>query len=95
MRREGLGIGIFFLAAGVLFLMDALGALDLRAEFLLPLLLIGFGIALIASGRDRAPAEELPPAEDREVPVREEQVPPEPPPPTPPPPPDEVEDRDR
>jgi len=77
MRREGLGVGIFFLAAGVLFLLDALEALDIRAEFLLPLLLVGFGIALIASGREPAPAEEgdhgHPPAED---------APPPPPPPT-------------
>lgn len=61
MRRAGLGVGIFFLAAGVLFLLDAIEALDLRAEFLLPLLLIGFGIALIAGGREPAPAEERAP----------------------------------
>lgn len=80
MRRDGLGVGIFFLVAGVLFLLDAVEVLDLRAQFLLPLLLIGFGIALIASGREPAPAEERPAIEERE-----EQVPPEPPPPTPPP----------
>jgi len=78
MRREGLGIGIFFLAAGVLFLLDALETLDLRAEFLLPLLLIGFGIALIAGGREPAPAPE--PAHEH-VPEAE-RVPPPPPPPT-------------
>jgi len=78
MRREGLGIGIFFLAAGVLFLLDALETLDLRAEFLLPLLLIGFGIALIAGGREPAPAPE--PAHEHEP--EAERVPPPPPPPT-------------
>lgn len=81
MRREGLGVGIFFLAAGVLFLLDALEALDIRAEFLLPLLLVGFGIALIASGREPAPAEEgdhgHPPAEEDD-----HEHPPPPPPPT-------------
>lgn len=88
MRRGGLGVGIFFLVAGVLFLLDAVEVLDLRPQFLLPLLLIGFGIALIASGREPAPAEERPALEDRE-----EQVPQEPAPPTPPPT-DEHEDDD-
>lgn len=80
MRRPGLGVGIFFLAAGVLFLLDALEALDLRAEFLLPLLMIGFGIALIAGGREPAPAEERTP---EHAPI--EEAPPPPPPPTDPP----------
>ncbi len=78
MRREGLGIGIFFLAAGVLFLLDALETLDLRAEFLLPLLLIGFGIALIAGGREPAPAPE--PAHEHEPETTEGVLPPPPPP---------------
>lgn len=93
MSREGLGVGIFFLAAGVLFLLDAVELIDLRAEFLLPLLLIGFGIALIASGgrpaRDDRYVEERR-VEDRRLEERhvdepEEQIPPTPPPPTPPP----------
>lgn len=91
MRREGLGVGIFFLAAGVLFLLDALEALDLRPEFLLPLLLIGFGIALIASGREPAPAEER----VREHPPPEEEIPPPPPPPTEPPAEEDQPDEDQ
>jgi hypothetical protein len=35
----------------VLFLLDRLGAVDLRARYLLPLLLIGLGVAVLAGGR--------------------------------------------
>lgn len=87
MRTEGLGIGIFFLVAGVLFLLDAIEVLDLRPEFLLPLLLIGFGIALLASGRGE-PAQEA--SREREAGPPEEPL--APPPPTPPPPEDHEED---
>lgn len=65
MRREGIAIGLFFVAAGVLFLLDALEVLTVRATYLWPLLLIGFGIALIAGGRRRP--EPAPAATDREA----------------------------
>lgn len=51
MRREGLAIGLFFVIAGALVLLDALEVVEVRAAYLWPLLLIGFGIALIVGGR--------------------------------------------
>lgn len=51
---SGLGIGVFFVAAGILFLLDALDAIRLRASYLWPLLLIGLGLAIIAGARTRA-----------------------------------------
>ncbi|HXF71313.1 MAG TPA: DUF5668 domain-containing protein [Actinomycetota bacterium] len=48
-----LGLGLFYAAAGTLFLLDRLGVLDLRARYLLPLLLIGLGVAMLAGGRGR------------------------------------------
>ena len=75
MRREGLAVGLFFLAAGALFLLDALEVVSIRAGYLWPLLLIGFGIALIAGGRRRpepAPEERRDEA-DREVEEEDEE----------------------
>lgn len=75
MRREGMAVGLFFVAAGVLFFLDAVEVLRIRATYLWPLLLIGFGIALILGGRRPAeprpepetppPSEEEPETEDR------------------------------
>jgi len=68
-RREGLAVGLFFVAAGALFLLDALEVVSIRAGYLWPLLLIGFGIALIAGGRRRPqpPREPPPPSEETET----------------------------
>jgi hypothetical protein len=46
-----LGLGLFYVAAGALFLLDRLGVVELRARYLLPLLLIGLGVAVLAGGR--------------------------------------------
>ncbi len=48
-----LGLGLFYVSAGVLFLLDRLEVLDLRPRYLLPLLLIGLGVAVLAGGRRR------------------------------------------
>jgi hypothetical protein len=49
-----LGFGIFFIVAGVVFLLDRLGVLELRATVLWPLLLIALGLALLVASRRRA-----------------------------------------
>jgi hypothetical protein len=48
-----LGFGIFFIVAGVVFLLDRLGVLELRAAVLWPLLLIALGLALLVASRRR------------------------------------------
>lgn len=52
-HRTALGLGLFFVAAGVLFLLERLGLLEVRGRLLLPLLLIGLGVALLATARRR------------------------------------------
>jgi hypothetical protein len=49
--RGAVGTGIFFLIAGVLFLLDQLNVVDLRGSYLLPALLIAFGVALLVGTR--------------------------------------------
>lgn len=71
MRREGLAVGLFFVAAGILFLLDAFELIAVSAAYLWPLLLIGFGIALIAGGRRREPEPAGPPTEPGERPAEE------------------------
>jgi hypothetical protein len=46
---------MFFIVAGVLFLLERLGVIELRAAVLWPLLLIALGVALlVATARRRA-----------------------------------------
>jgi hypothetical protein len=50
-----LGFGIFFVLAGVVFLLESLGVVEIRAAVLWPLLLIALGGALlVAAARRRA-----------------------------------------
>lgn len=48
-----LGFGIFFITAGILFLLERLGILEIRASVLWPLLLIALGAALLFAARRR------------------------------------------
>jgi uncharacterized membrane protein YkvI len=53
----GIGAGVFFLLVGVVFLLDELDVWTVRLSFVLPLLLIGVGLALVlgwaaSAGRD-------------------------------------------
>lgn len=43
-----MGTGVFFLLAGLLFLLEQTGVVALRGSYLWPALLIGLGIALLA-----------------------------------------------
>jgi hypothetical protein len=50
--------GLVFVLAGVVFLLDALDVWRLRGDYVLPLVLILLGVAVLASGwapRDRRP----------------------------------------
>ena len=56
--RVGLAFGVAFIAAGVLFLLDRLDALDLRVSYVLPILLIVLGLAIVLFGRPKPPPSE-------------------------------------
>ena len=49
-----LGFGIFFIVVGVVFLLERLGVLEVRAAVVWPLLLIVLGLALLVAARRRA-----------------------------------------
>jgi hypothetical protein len=54
--RLSLVAGLVFVAAGIVFLLDALDVWNLRGDYLVPIALIVLGLAVVASGwpaRDR------------------------------------------
>jgi hypothetical protein len=54
--RLSLAVGVLFVLAGVVFLLDALEVWKLRADYLVPLGLVVLGLIVLASGwplRDR------------------------------------------
>jgi hypothetical protein len=53
--RVSIVAGVFFVLAGVLFLLDRLGVLEVRGRYLWPTLLIavGAGVLMTAGGRSR------------------------------------------
>ena len=55
-NRAALVFGIFFIAAGAMFLLDRLGVFELRLRLLAPVLLIVLGVAVLLGGRQRPPA---------------------------------------
>jgi len=58
-HRGALASGIFFILAGVAFLLDSLEVWTLRPAQLWPMLIIGLGVALVIGGLgDRETAEE-------------------------------------
>jgi cytochrome c oxidase subunit IV len=50
-NRAAVVWGIFFVLAGLAFLLDRLGVWNLRARYLVPLLLIALGVAILVGGR--------------------------------------------
>ena len=55
-NRVSLLFGLFFIAAGLVFLLDRLDVIDLRPKYLLPTFLIGAGLVIVFGGRSsRAP----------------------------------------
>jgi hypothetical protein len=56
--RLSLVAGLVFVAAGIVFLLDALEVWNLRGDYLVPIALIVLGIVVVATGwpaRDRRP----------------------------------------
>lgn len=50
-NRSALVFGIFFIVAGVAFLLDRLDVWNLRVRYLAPVLLIALGVAVLLGGR--------------------------------------------
>ncbi len=50
-NRAALVWGLFFIVAGVAFLLDRLEVWNLRARYVLPFLLILMGLAVLVGGR--------------------------------------------
>jgi Domain of unknown function (DUF5668) len=56
--RLSLVAGLVFVAAGIVFLLDALEVWNLRGDYLVPIALIVLGLVVVASGwpaRERRP----------------------------------------
>jgi Domain of unknown function (DUF5668) len=56
--RLSMVAGLIFVAAGIVFLLDALEVWNLRGDYLVPLALIVLGVVVLATGwpvRDRRP----------------------------------------
>ena len=53
-NRASLVAGLFFIVAGGLFLLERLGAFELRLRVLAPVLLIAIGVAVLVGGRRSA-----------------------------------------
>jgi len=59
-NRTAVAFGVFFVLAGVAFLLDRLGVWDLRARYLLPVLLIALGVAILLSGQSGGSSGQTP-----------------------------------
>lgn len=53
-NRTALVSGLFFIVAGVAFLLDRLDVWDLKVRYVFPFLLIVLGFAVLAGGRSGA-----------------------------------------
>lgn len=51
LNRTSLIAGLLYLALGAMFLADRLGYWEMRTRYILPLLLVGLGIAVLAGER--------------------------------------------
>lgn len=58
-HRGSLIAGIFFIIMGVVFLLDQLDVIDLRPGLVWPLLLIGFGVGVLAGAVGHSRSEDL------------------------------------
>jgi LiaI-LiaF-like transmembrane region len=56
LNRSALVAGVFFIAAGVVFLLERLGVWDVSLRVLGPVLLITLGVAIVLGGRAHPPA---------------------------------------
>jgi len=53
MDRAALAFGIAFIAGGVLFLLDRLDVWELKATYVLPVILIALGLGILLGGRSK------------------------------------------
>jgi hypothetical protein len=51
MNRSAVALGVFFVLAGVAFLLDQLDVWNLRARYFLPSVVIALGVAILIGGR--------------------------------------------
>ncbi len=56
LNRSALVAGVFFIAAGVVFLLERLGVWDVSLRVLGPVLLITLGVAVLLGGRSSEPS---------------------------------------
>jgi cytochrome c oxidase subunit IV len=56
-NRTAVVWGVFFIVAGIAFLLDRLDVWTLRARYVLPVLLIVLGAAILLGGRGRVRGE--------------------------------------
>jgi hypothetical protein len=54
-RTKALATGVFFVVAGIVFLLEALDVWDLSLRVLGPVLLITLGVAVVLGGRSPQP----------------------------------------
>ena len=54
-NRSALVFGVFFVVAGIVFLLEGLEVWDLSLRILGPVLLISLGVAVLLGGRTRQP----------------------------------------
>lgn len=55
-NRASLVAGVFFIVAGIMFLLERLGVFELELRVLAPALLIAIGVAVLLGGRGRRPS---------------------------------------
>jgi hypothetical protein len=53
--RVGLAFALAFVVAGILFLLDRLGAFELKVVYVLPVFLIALGIGILLGGQAGRP----------------------------------------
>ena len=51
--RVALAFGVAFIVAGMLFVLDRLDVWELRASYVLPIVLIALGIGIVVGGRSK------------------------------------------
>ena len=54
-NRSALATGVFFVVAGIVFLLEALDVWDLSLRVFGPVLLITLGVAVVLGGHNRQP----------------------------------------
>jgi hypothetical protein len=67
--RGAIIVGLLFVAAGTLFLLEALDVFALRPGVLWPILVIGFGLGVALGGRPGLRSEEEPPPPPADDPI--------------------------